>query len=429
MTEHISTILIERYRQRQMEPLELLALDQHTSDCAQCRQQLRAALSLNSSASLLQANVPSWQMDDEHLSKEQLSFFVSGKLDAIDLELAESHLEFCDGCKSEITELQARQVQPAPSLVDKLANWFQNNVLVIPVAFRFAGAMALLALLIWAAALGFKLWTKSPEKIQMVAGTTPSPAPTEDNILPNPPQQKPAFEFALKDSGRPVTFSADGTLTGFESLAANEQQSIKDALIAGRVRVSPTLSELKSGSGNLMGGPNNDPAQAWAAASKTTLRAPFAEVVAEDKPAFRWGALADAQSYVVTINEPSANYREIAVSPKLNSTSWTAPSLPRGRLYNWQVTATLKAADGTTREITAPAPEAQEARFRVLAKSQTEELARGKAAYAGQHLPLGLLYARLGLVKDAEREFQALAAENPDAPIAQKLLLDLRRYR
>ena len=126
MTEHISTNLIERYRQRRMEPLEMLALDQHTSNCVQCRQQLRAALSLNSSASALQASVPTWQMDDEHLSKNQLSSFLSGKLDAVDRELAESHLEFCDGCKSEITELLARQVPPAPRFVDKLADWFRK---------------------------------------------------------------------------------------------------------------------------------------------------------------------------------------------------------------------------------------------------------------------------------------------------------------
>ncbi|MEK7834415.1 MAG: hypothetical protein AAB401_25225, partial [Acidobacteriota bacterium] len=425
---------IEHYRRRQMEPLELLTLDEHVSNCAQCRQQLRAALSMESSASLLKAYVPTWQTDEEHLSKNQMRFFLTGKLDAVDKELTESHLEFCDACQSGLNELRLamrqQQVQVAPNLLDKLADWFRNNLLAIPVTFRFAGAIALLALLVWASALGFKLWTKSPEKTQMIAGTTPSPSPTEDSIPPNPPQLKPSFEFALKDGGRPVTFSADGTLTGFESLTAIEQQSIKDALIAGRVEVSPSLSELKSGSGSLMGGPNNDPAQVWAASSKATLRSPFAEVVAENRPTFRWGALAGAESYVVTINDPSANFREIAVSPKLNTTRWTSPALPQGRLYNWQVTAKMgKDAGGADRQITAPAPEAQEAVFRVLSKSQAEELARGKAAYAGQRLPLGLLYARLGLMKDAEREFQALADENPDAPIARKLLLDLRRQR
>ncbi|MDX2044676.1 MAG: hypothetical protein SF097_25925 [Acidobacteriota bacterium] len=46
-------------------------------------------------------------------------------------------------------------------------------------------------------------------------------------------------------------------------------------------------------------------------------------------------------------------------------------------------------------------------------------MAQAKGNYAGQHLLLGLVYARMRLLKDAEREMQALAAANHDSPAAE----------
>jgi hypothetical protein len=63
----------------------------------------------------------------------------------------------------------------------------------------------------------------------------------------------------------------------------------------------------------------------------------------------------------------------------------------------------------------------------VLEQSKAGELERMRRAYPNSHLVLGTLYAKAGLLAEAEREFRALVAANPQSPIAQKLLRDVRR--
>ncbi len=416
MSEHVSAQLIERYRQRRLEPVELLALDEHVSDCAACRLQMRAALPLEAARRHLQASVQRAPQADDHPALAELRAHLRGQLAEVDRELIESHLEFCAACQTQAQTLRfASQAEPPRGFGQWLAQAFGNR-LALPLAWRVAGALALLTLLVW----GVWRWRAGSFKQQEFAGGNPTPAAT---LAPSPPA--PALLWALNDGAKQVTLDAAGKLSGLETLAASEQQLAQAALTTARVEVPQTLAELKNTGSKLMGQSPADPAQAWAAAGNATLRAPFSEVLAEDRPVLRWQALAGAESYVVTINEPAANYREVAVSPKLTTTRWqVSHTLPRGRLYIWQVAALVNG-----REVSAPAPQAPEAKFRVLAQTQADELANARKNYAGQHLPLGLLYARLGLLKEAERELQALAADNPQASIVQKLLHDLRSKR
>jgi len=430
VTEHLSTQLAERYRQRQLDPFELLMLDDHLSGCASCRRQLRDALALSTAAQRLQTNALTVRDEEiEHPSESQLRSHLMEQLDAVDRELVESHLEFCADCQSRRGELRLAMRQTGNAAPEKwfsraIPDWLKGgsvasgNRLSLSFALRFAVAASLMVLLVWS----LMRWRPNSDKRQNLAGASPSPS---SDIGHPSPQFTLAPLLALNDDGRQVTLDADGNLTGIESLSAVERQSIKNALTTGQVETPNTLAELKSAANGLMGERDANPDKAWAASSNSTLLAPFAEVVAEDRPTMIWKALEGAKSYVVTINDPAANYREIAVSHKLTATRWTPPrALPRGRLYTWQVTAFIN-----DREITAPGPESREAKFRVLTQSQADELAQVRRIYAGRHLALGLSYARLGLLKDAERELQALAADNPQAPIAQKLLRDLRGKR
>jgi hypothetical protein len=87
------------------------------------------------------------------------------------------------------------------------------------------------------------------------------------------------------------------------------------------------------------------------------------------------------------------------------------------------VTATL--ADGE--ELISPRTPAPRAKFRVLEVSADEELRRLEASVPESHLARGVLYARAGLVEEAEAEFRKLAALNPRSPVARKLLRSVRR--
>ena len=109
----------------------------------------------------------------------------------------------------------------------------------------------------------------------------------------------------------------------------------------------------------------------------------------------------------------------------ISQTEWTIPdSLERGRTYSWQVTA-IK--DGE--RIKSPTTPAPEARFIVLNASEAAELKKAKKKYYNSHLLLGVLYARAGLLDDAEWEFQALARANPKSAEAKNFLRNIEALR
>jgi len=103
-------------------------------------------------------------------------------------------------------------------------------------------------------------------------------------------------------------------------------------------------------------------------------------------------------------------------SPPLNALSWTT-TLPRGKVYSWQVKATTDAET-----ITSPRPPAPQANFRILDQAKANELANARRAYGSSHLTLGLLYADAGLLREAEQEFRLLQKANPNSEVARNLL-------
>ena len=113
-----------------------------------------------------------------------------------------------------------------------------------------------------------------------------------------------------------------------------------------------------------------------------------------------------------------AGYEEIARSEALSGTSWTpSEPLPAGVDLTWHVVADTGAG-----EISSAGPHSAEAVFRVLTAEAAADVEAGEAHYRHSHLMRGLLYTRHGLLNDAEREFRALAEQNPDSPVARTLI-------
>jgi hypothetical protein len=413
--EHLSAQHIEQYRARRMAPAELLSLDEHVGQCSACRQQLRAALSTPSPAQLAARLAADAVAADVHPALEELRRF--HRLDAVDLELIASHLETCAACEA--------QVQPSPGAAQQVEeagaspNWW---VRFFPMFFgeaaltwRLAAAGALIALLVW----GVTRWQtarRAPSEVVFTA----TPSPTPELTSPTP---APELRLALNDGGQSVTLDANGNLTGVEMLAVADQTAVAQALRTGRVATPPWLAELNTGANALMGGPeNNAAAEEWGTTKHYALLSPVGVVVANAAPVFTWRAVAGATGYVVTISDPAENYREVAVSQPLTTTRWKpAQPLPLGRRYMWQVTAQTKSG-----ERVAPAAQAPEAKFGLLSAAQLNELKRGEQTYKGRPLPLALLYARLGLLAQAEAALKKLAADNPQAALVQALRRDLR---
>lgn len=146
-------------------------------------------------------------------------------------------------------------------------------------------------------------------------------------------------------------------------------------------------------------------------------------VVEEDQPTFRWKPLNGATSYTVSVS--NSDYSDITSEASLTKTHWTIDrKLKRGNVYSWQVTA-LKNGE----KIKAPSAPGMLARFQVMSKANADKLAQARETHSNSHLIMGLLYARVGLRDEAEREFKALLSANPKSTVARRLLRNILKRR
>src|SRR4030095_3468401 len=152
------------------------------------------------------------------------------------------------------------------------------------------------------------------------------------------------------------------------------------------------------------------------------LLGPSGTVIATDRPNLRWQSLEGATSYVVSVFDPDFN--RVARSAPQAATQWTSSKLPRGRSYSGEVVAVRNGQE--VRSPVAPAPRAQ---FKILEAEKLRELSNLKKQSPISHLTLGLTYARFGLLAEAEGQLQVLARENPNSPIATRLLRTVQEWR
>jgi hypothetical protein len=473
MSEHFSIEQVAHYLQRRMTPAELLAADDHLSACEACRERLRLSVRPEAVVSNLRSDLKAEaRRAPEHLAYEQLAAYVDDEMGEAEREIVDSHLSVCAQCKEELRDLFAFKdtLALAPSaesggIAAARAQGFRERVLSsVRAAFtqnplRLAGALAALAL----CALAVTLWvvwkaratgagTEEIVKIQPspaiavtpsappVLAPTPVPqtapqqnnsnagnlapqrdAPTPPLVMPNVNRaprvepERPSKEIivALNDGGRRLTLDSRGRIDGLENLTPAEQEAVRSALLTGRAPASSELNGLTArADGTLMGAPGSG-------SPSFNLQSPVGVVSRTETPTFRWSALAGARQYTVSVFD--AGFNKVMTSGTMTKTEWTAPRpLARGAVYSWQVTAVVEG-----KEIQSPVPPAPEARFRVLGRNQEESLARAEKLHAGSHLTLGVLYSRAGLLSEAEREFRALLAANPDSQAAKKLLANI----
>jgi hypothetical protein len=145
-------------------------------------------------------------------------------------------------------------------------------------------------------------------------------------------------------------------------------------------------------------------------------------VIATDHPNLRWQALPGATSYTVSVFD--ADFNRVTRSAPQTATQWTTPTLRRGLIYSWEVVAVR---DG--QEVRSPVAPARQAQFKILEAEKLLELINLKKHKPISHLTLGLTYARFGLLVEAEGQLQILSRENPNSPIAMKLLRTVEEWR
>jgi hypothetical protein len=100
------------------------------------------------------------------------------------------------------------------------------------------------------------------------------------------------------------------------------------------------------------------------------------------------------------------------------------PSNPlrRGRTYEWQV----EVHDSGTHII--PAPPAPPAFFHVADADSVRQIEEARRTRPGDHLLLGVLYARAGMQREAMEELSPYTAQHPGDANARGLLEAIRRW-
>jgi Putative zinc-finger len=432
VSPHISTQRAEQYRHRALAESELLAVDDHLAACEECRQQISANVEVETLVSdfhqrlLATPGVP----ESDHVSYEQLVTLVDGELEKSEHDALQTHLEICEPCTQDLNDLRAFRAElhavtaeeiaraPKPSLAEKIRSWKgSQRVLFRP---AFAGALALLLIVASVASfLAWRAWRRSQPVLQ---ATSPAPEASPEANYPNVAAGSSSsqestpnehFVVTLNDGGKRVTLDANGNIDGLAPLQDSSSRAVRRALTTGQVEV-PDLSELIGVKGRLLGPANDGVA--------FSLISPVGIVTRSARPTFRWQPLAGATSYTVAILDDS--YNVVTTSPPLTTTNWSPTvELNRGRIYSWQVTASK---DGK-QQVSPTAPE-PESRFKVLHKATVDELSNAETS-GNSHLVRGAMYARAGLLDDAERELRALLAANPNSEIAKKLLQSVQAKR
>lgn len=396
-TRHLWPEEIAAYQRRTLPPGDLLRVDDHLAGCGECRGRIDGAERIGRAVTAMHSDLADVAATLDHPVPAQLASLVDGRLEDVELELVESHLEICPSCAEDVEDLRAVRLSLAGSSVQETPRGLPAYAAIAALAAGLAG------LLVW---IGIRPAPTSEHEPSRAEAPVVEPA-----VSPpvNPPR------LTLDDGGATVTIHADGSAHGLPSLAPDQAHAIRLALEEGRVRLPRFLGDLGAPSGTLMG----------AAVDRSAFQPlrPMATAVETDRPTLEWMSLEGATAYVVSVFD--LDFNRVAESPSLSATRWRPETgLTRGRTYVWQVRASL-----SDREVVAPAPPAPEARFRVLPLAEADRLSTLRSRYGKFHLVLGVLLAQAGALEEAERELERLVAANPGRPEAQKLLDDLRTQR
>ena len=429
MTDHLSETEVSLFRERTIGPTERERIDSHVAECESC---LRRILPSEDTAlvysELTEALLPDGSDEPFHLSNAEIRAFANGSIDQADRVIFESHLDICDQCSEAVQLLTASSpVESVSSLARQAEVPVQQFSPSWSGAFQFTPARAATALLVVAClVLAFVVWQRwhsgsVDHTVQKNATQTPSstsasgsPTPAQAEAPKDPTSDQLAVTLSLEDNGRKVQLDKSGKLIGLEELPEASSSLVRSVLTTKNLSKPEVLDQLTAPSITLM-----DPT---AGENKFSLLGPSGTVIVTDQPNLRWQALAGAESYTVSLFD--ADFNRVTRSAPQTGTQWTSTKLQRGMIYSWEVVAVRNGQE--VRSPVAPAPRAQ---FKVLEAEKLLELTRLKQHSPISHLTLGLTYARFGLIAEAEGQLQILARENPNSPIATKLLRTVQAWR
>ena len=369
-------------------------MDDHARECASCRGRLADAYGIE--GALLPGRTIDVSPDSEHLTYEVMEAYVDGGLAAVEVDGVRAHVSVCEICAQEVLDLQSfrqdlQRPVAAPAPVVRASLGERRGFLLQRAAAVAAIGLAALLVYLWQAGSGFSTGGGSSRNrdVVRVAG-------------------------GGGNGGDPGSIDHSQVAAPLAALRPATRVAVATALERGEIDFPAVLAELRGAKQTLLGSSDDG--------GRFAVVAPVGEVDSETRPEFRWEPLQGAVSYSVAIFDAGLN--AVQRSSALHATQWQAAQpLQRGQFYSWQVTATMK--DGRT--VIAPRPPSPEAKIQILQQAAADELEQFRQAHGDAHLMLGILYAREGMLTEAETELGEVPVDDAHHDTAQKLLESVRQ--
>lgn len=427
MTHHLSESEIKQLCVSALPEDELTAAAVHTTECQSCDQRFVQELKRQRGPIPFNFTLePEFWFRNEHLDFDQIIGLAENTFDEETLEIINIHLGACESCREDVRSFLAfryatvgeMKVSYGPTHYESSDNmrgapWVWQRLQSHPVYAVAAIVLVAVGVLIGVIALSKRSGPLEVTKQQQTNRDNERRA----SISPAPPasvEDAPGVA-KLKDAGGEVTIDKDGRITGLGEVSENSRQYVARAALSEQIVPADVLRRLSGEPGDLRG--NDDGPRG------VRLLYPVRRVVTEARPVFRWESLSGVSSYRVYVLDQDGD--QVIQSEDLppTKTQWEAPaSLRRGQIFSWAVTALV---DG--KKVVSPSASAPEMKFAVLSTADFQELSRLKKS--NSHLALGVFYARVGLLNEAEREFERLAEVNPQSELPRKLLQSVRTIR
>jgi hypothetical protein len=426
----LSKSQVERFSVSALTEDEAAAAAVHMADCQDCHQRFVAELNHQRGSIPFSFTLdPEFWFRDDHVDFDLLVGLADETLDQDTQEIIGIHLKTCETCREDVRSFLAfRKASAGEMNVSYARPDYESIQKLVPAAPWWRGlrrpsyAIATIVLLAIALLIGVIALNKRSGPLEASnkdqantgaernADVSPSRSPY---TVSTPSSADDSAQIAkLNDGGGEVRIDKSGRVTGLDNVSETSRQYIARAALSEQIQPADVLRRLAGQQSSLRGDGNNG--------KQFRLLYPLRRVVTEDRPTFKWESLSGVTNYRVYVLD--ANADQVAQSGELppTQTQWKPPtSLRRGQIFSWVVTALV---DG--KEIVSPSASAPEVKFAILSGNDLNELNQLKKS--DSHLALGVFYARVGLMTEAEREFQKLLQFNPQSELPRKLLQSVR---
>jgi len=433
VTHHLSKSQVERFSVSALTEDEAAAAAVHMADCQDCHQRFAAELNHQRGSIPFSFTLdPEFWFRDDHVDFDLLVGLADETLDQDTQEIIGIHLKTCERCREDVRSFLAFRKASAGEMNVSYARpdyeSIQNPVAAAPwwrgltrPSYAIAAVVLLaVAVLIGVIALNKRsgpLEASNKDQANTGAERNPdvSPSRSPDTVSTPSSAGESAPVAKLSDGGGEVTIDKSGHVIGLDNVSESSRQYIARAALSEQIQPADVLRRLSGQQSGLRGDDSNG--------KQFKLLYPSRTVIIEDRPTFRWESLSGVTNYRVYVLD--ANGDQVSQSEELppTQTQWKAPTpLRRGQVFSWVVTALV---DG--KDIVSPSASNPEVKFAILSSNDFNELNQLKKS--DSHLALGIFYARVGLLTEAEREFQKLIQLNPKSELPRKLLQSVRNLR